>query len=205
MLKITQTLLSAWEYTYACREECHEEAYHDFLNALNLVPKEKTESMMNGLLFEDEVYKEASGIERYEHPTWELGIMKTASIIRGGQFQVKADRNITVAGHEFKIIGILDVLKAGTIYDIKFLNKGFHSADVVNKYLHSPQHPAYFYLVPEAYQFKYIVCDGTDIYTEPYTRKNTRHIGEIIEEFVSFLKDSDLWEIYQEKWSINNA
>lgn len=205
MLKITQSLLSAWEYTYSCREECHDDAFNSFLDTINKVKQEPTEAMINGLAFESEVYREASGMSRDIHPQWELGIMKTASIIRGGQFQVKADRNITVAGHDFKIIGILDALKAGTIYDLKFLNKGFHSADVVNKYLNSPQHPAYFYIIPEALDFKYIVCDGTDIYTEPYTRKNTRHIGEIIEEFVSFLKDSDLWETYQEKWSINNA
>ena len=199
MLKITQSLLSAWEYTYSCREECHDDAFNSFLDTINKVKQEPTEAMINGLAFESEVYREASGMSRDIHPQWELGIMKTATIIRGGQYQVKADRDITVAGHEFKIIGVLDVLKAGTIYDVKFLNKSFHSADVVNKYLHSPQHPAYFYLIPEAFQFKYIVCDGNDIYTEPYTIKNTRYIGDIIEEFVSFLKDCGLWKVYKEK------
>ncbi len=59
--------------------------------------------------------------------------------------------------------GVLDYLKCGVIYDTKY-SKTYK----VNKYLDSPQHPMYFVLAPEAYEFQYKICDGEWIYTEIY-------------------------------------
>ncbi len=96
--------------------------------------------------------------------------------------------------------GILDALKAGTIYDVKFSNKSFDSAELAGKYFDSPQHPAYLYLLPEAREFTYLVSDGEDLYTETYTRKNSQSLPEIVEEFLMSIDAMGLMPVYLEKW-----
>ena len=198
---ITQSLISSWSYALTCADEYKETAYADFLNALNRIEKTTTPEMQNGIEFENEVYREAGGITRTPHPEWENGIKATASVLRGAPVQVKARREMTVGGMNLLVYGILDALKAGTIYDVKFSNKSFHSAELAGKYLESAQHPAYFYLVPEADEFIYLVSDGVDLYTERYTRKDTRPFAEIAKEFLDFLDDTGLMKTYREKWA----
>ena len=100
----------------------------------------------------------------------------------------------------FLVYGILDALQAGVIYDVKFRNKSLGSEDIYGKYLNSPQHPAYFYIVPEATEFRYLVSDGEELYQEVYARENTRFIGDIIAEFISSLESMDLLERYKQNW-----
>lgn len=198
---ITQSLISSWNYMMSCREECQEEAYADFLNTLNRVPKETTPEMQNGIDFENEVYKAAAGVPRTAHPKWEDGINAVATLIKGAPVQVKAQRGLTLGSMELLVYGIMDALKAGVIYDVKFSNKGFGSAELAGKYLDSPQHPAYFFIEPDAREFQYLVSDGVDLYTETYTRANSRSFKEIAEEFLTSLDAMDLLGVYKEKWS----
>lgn len=198
---ITQSLLSAWGYLFDCHEGCEEDARADFLATLNREQKEKTQAMLNGIEFESEVYAQAHGMTRHPHEKWETGIRKVAAIIGNAPVQVKAKRDLPVGDMDFLVYGILDALKAGVIYDVKFRNKSLASEDIYGKYLLSPQHPAYFYIVPEATEFQYIVCDGEDVYREVYTREGTRDIGEIIECFIRWLKAEGLLEVYKEKWA----
>lgn len=200
MYLMTQSLLSSWGYMYNCYEGQEEEAYNSFLTTLKREPKEPTEAMMNGLEFENEVYLVSHGKEREPHPKWEQGIQTVAAIIKGAPTQVRTQREIEVCGIEFLLYGVLDAIKAGVIYDVKFSNKSFGSAELMGKYTDSPQHPAYLYMEQEAYKFEYLVSDGTDLYTESYDRKSTRPIAEIIEEFISSIKDMDLFELYKENW-----
>jgi len=202
MLLITQSLLSSWGYMYNCWEEGQEQAKEDFLRSLNREPIPPNEAMQAGIDFERAVYAEAAGQPRPELPKWESGIQQIADIIRGGQVQVSIRRPITVDGVCFQIHGILDVLKAGTIYDVKYKVKSFGSLDLAGSYVDSPQHPAYFYLVPEAREFRYLVSDGTDLYIETYARQNTAYIGDLIAEFVTSIKAMGLYELYTEKWSV---
>ena len=198
---ITQTLLSYWLYTFNCAEGYEEEANDDFLRTLRREPGEQSEAMLNGIKFENSVYALARNPQDMTvWPAWKAAASKVADIIRGGQIQVKVQRNITVGNDTYLIYGILDALKAGTIYDVKFSSKGFGSAELAGKYLESPQHPAYMYCVPEAFAFKYLVSDGQDIYIETYTRKMTPDIGEIIRNFRTDLRARGLEEIYLEKW-----
>lgn len=200
MYLITQTLLSSWQYVFNCHEGSEEEAMESFIKTLNREPLEPNEAMLNGRAFEDEVYRAAAGMPRYVHPTWENGIRAVAKKFGSAIPQLKAKRGITVNGMEFLVYGILDGLRAGTIYDVKFLNKSMGSADLYGKYLESPQHPAYFYIVPEATEFIYLVSDGNDLYTEPYRREDTRFIGDVIAEFIQSIESMGLLEIYKEKW-----
>lgn len=197
---ITQSLLASWNYTFSCYESSFDEAYSDFLDTLNRKKHEKTPSMQNGIDFENEVYKEAKGEIRSPHPKWESGIKAVAEIIKGAPVQIKAQREIQVSGYTLLVYGILDSLKAGTIYDVKFCNKSFHTAELAGKYIDSPQHPAYLYAVPEAQKFTYLVSDGTDLYTETYTRNNSKPFEDIAKSFIFFLETSGLMPIYKEKW-----
>ena len=216
---ITQSLLSSWNYTFNCFEGYEEEAQAEYLQTLRREKGEPSEAMLKGIAFENLVYSIADGsfrpayapsfpcnpnngepMERFVYPPGYQGACKVAEIIQGAPVQVKAQREITVDGMDFLVYGILDALKAGTIYDVKFKNKSFGSLDLAGDYLDSAQHPAYFYIVPEASEFKYLVSDGSDIYIETYRREDTPFIGDIIYEFIDSLAGWGLLDLYKEKW-----
>lgn len=197
---ITQSLLSAWSYVHYCREGQEEDAMASFLSTLRREPSEPTEAMQNGIEFESAVYAEASGQMRPPHPKWEHGICEVAAFLKDAQFQVRVQREITVRGITFLVYGVLDALHAGVISDVKFKSKSFGSLDLAGEYFNSPQHPFYFYLVPEAHLFRYLVSDGTDLYLEQYTPEDTQDAGELIDEFIQFLNASGLMETYKQYW-----
>lgn len=197
---MTQSLLSSWAYTFDCFEGCEEDAQADFLRTLRREPGEQTEAMLNGISFETGVYLAAANLPDKPNEKWINGTKTVADIIRGSQVQVKVSREIVVDGMSFLLYGILDALKAGVIYDVKFLNKSMNSADLYGKYLNSAQHPAYFYLVPNATEFQYLVSDGEDVYIERYQRDQTRGIDEIIHDFIDSITKQGLLDLYKEKW-----
>lgn len=199
-LLITQSLLSAWGYAHTCYEGCAEDAYMEFLNTLNRVPRETTKEMQNGIDFENEVYKEAFNLKRTPHKNWEQGIKSVASIVKGAPTQVKVQSELTIREHTILAYGVLDALKAGVIYDVKFCNKSFGSAELAGKYLDSPQHPAYLFMVPEAREFTYLVSDGVDLYTETYNRSNSRPFHDIVDDFLYSIDAMGLMPVYLEKW-----
>ncbi len=216
---MTQSLLSSWLYTFDASDEYGEEAMKDFLSTLNREKKEPNEAMQNGIDFENLVTAILNGtptaIQRdkvwgkdefreklvpvAEHK-WYAGASKIAEILQGARLQVKAMRNTFLLGNSLLLYGILDGLKAGIIYDIKFLNKGMGGAELAGKYLESPQHPMYFELVPAAYEFRYLVSDGTDLYIETYSREDTPPIDAEIERFLYWLDVTGYMPIYKEKW-----
>jgi len=202
---ITQSLISSWAYTFECFEGCEEDAKQDFLRVLRKDRGEETEAMRNGKEFEKEVYLEASGYPRKPHPNWEPGIRAVARIIQGAPIQVKCSRPLEVDGESFLVYGILDALKAGVIYDVKFRNKPFPNSEndsgVYGKYLNSAQHPFYFYIVPEAYEFQYLLSDGVELYVETYHREDVRSAASIISEFICSIRGMGLLDLYKEKWS----
>lgn len=197
---MTQSLLSSWAYTFDCFEGCEEDAQADFLRTLRREPGEQTEAMLNGISFETGVYLAAANLPDKPNEKWINGTKAVADIIRGAQVQVKVSREIVVDGMSFLLYGILDALKAGVIYDVKFLNKSMNSADLYGKYLNSAQHPAYFYLVPSATEFQYLVSDGEDVYIERYQRNQTRGIDGIIHDFIDSITKQGLLDLYNEKW-----
>ena len=200
-LLITQSLLSAWNYTFDCMEGYEEDAMSDFLKSLRREPKEQTDAMLLGCTFEDEVYKVALGETRETpHPKWENGIQAVATHIMDAAVQVKCYADFSICGQDFLLFGIMDAIKAGHIYDVKFTTKSLGSGDFYGKYLNSPQHPAYLYAVPEAKDFTYLVSDGDELYTETYTREMTRPFPEIVEDFVRWLKSMQLYDEYVEHW-----
>lgn len=198
---ITQSLLSSWNYVHNCWEGCEEDAMASFLATLRREPAEVTEAMQDGIEFENAVYAEASGLLRPLHPKWERGICEVAAFLKGAQFQVRVQREIQIAGMTFLVYGVLDALQAGIISDVKFKSKSFGSLDLAGEYFDSPQHPFYFFMVPEARLFRYLVSDGTDLYIEQYTPDETPDAGELIAEFVDFLNVTGHMETYKKYWA----
>lgn len=197
---ITQSLLSAWAYTFNCYESLADEAWEDFIHTLKREPDEVNQAKLNGRSFEDEVYAAAAGAKRSPNRKWENGIQKVAAIIRGAPVQVRASRELEVDGMTFLVYGILDALKAGIIYDVKYKDKSFGILDIAGDYLDSSQHPTYFYLVPEAREFQYLVSDGEDLYIERYTPQESRPLSSIIREFIPSITRMGLLELYKEHW-----
>ena len=198
---ITHSLLSSW--LHAIKEDPYEDVtterdnYAEFLDVLNRVQTPPTEAMQNGLDFEELVTSIANGADFQadrEH-RWYDAASKVADIVRGGQFQVKAKKPVTVNGTDFLLYGRLDVLKAGDIDDIKF-TKNYERG----KYFGSTQHPMYFELIPEASRFCYLISNGTDTWTETYAREETRSIYPVISDFAYWLRAQGLFHIYAEKW-----
>ena len=221
-LKITKTLIESWQYIFDCFEGGEDEAMESFLKTLRREPLEPTEAMLNGTNFENLCYEMASdknvvdevydgtvcpvnGEANYSisFPKWYTGAKKVAEIIRGGQFQVPVSCNLSVAGKDFWLYGICDVVKAGTIYDVKFKNKSLGSADVYGNYLNCSQHSIYLRSLPEASNFIYLVSDGEDLYTQEYNRKSSKPVEEYITNFYAWLMTNpDLLQIYNERWAV---
>lgn len=215
---LTHSLLSSW--LHGIKENPFEDAtterdaYSEFLDYLNKVETPPTEAMLNGMEFEKLVTAICNGEQTFglipadpknpyagmvpmgidEH-RWYSAAAKMAQIIVGGQFQFKARKYVTVNGIDFLLFGKLDVLKAGDIDDIKF-SKSYDRG----KYFSSTQHPMYLELVPEARRFNYLVSNGTDVWTETYTREETPDIYPIISDFVDWITEQGLLSIYKEKW-----
>jgi hypothetical protein len=202
VFKITQSLLSAWNYVFDCWEGCEEDAMASFISALRNEPETATEAMLDGRAFEAEVYKEADGVMRPPHNKWESGIVQVAEILRGAQFQVRAAREVEIDGMTFRVVGVLDALRAGTIFDVKYKSKSFGSMELAGSYLNSPQHPFYFFLVPEATEFKYLVSDGSDLYIEQYAKEDCTSAEMLIRQFVQFLESANLLDVYKKYWRI---
>ena len=197
---ITKSLLSSWGYTFDCMEGKEEEAYEDFLHALRREETPTPEAAQAGIDFENTVYSVAAGQPTVIRPGWEDGVRKLSAILRGAQVQVRVQRDIQVDGVDYLVYGVLDAIKAGVIYDVKYKSKSFSQLELAGSYRDNPQHPAYLYMVPGAREFQYLVSDGEDLYIEKYTPAETRPIGEIIRDFIRSISGMGLLDEYQQHW-----
>ena len=204
---------------FDCYEGGEDDAKEAFLRTLRREPTVTTPEIQNGIDFENLCYaiangsfrpewKDAHAVNRvtgeamgyYGYPKNYSGAKLVANRITGAQVQVRASREIKVDGMTFVVYGVLDALKAGTIYDVKFKNKSFGKLELAGSYRESPQHPFYFYLVPEALDFTYLVSDGEDLYTETYRPEECRSAAQIIHDFLQWLVGADLLELYKKHW-----
>lgn len=189
---LTQSLLSDFQRVFTA-----EDGYDAFMASLYRKPKPMTEAMADGIAFEGAVNSVLNG--EYIPPThkWYKPVMELAEYLAGSQQQVSLKRDIIVDGICFQMHGILDFLRSGVIYDTKF-SKHYY----LNKYLQSPQHPTYFYLVPEAREFQYLSCDGQFIYKEIYRPDEIIPIEYTIKQFMVFLDRNHLIDTYTSLWNL---
>ena len=188
--RLTQSLLSAYLWTFK-----KEDGYDEFIAALNREKKQPTTAMLDGIRFESCVNNVLDGNPISEDHEWYKPVTQLAKYLEGSQKQVTIFKDIRVDGVDFLLHGVLDFLRAGVIYDTKY-SKTYR----LNKYLKSPQHPMYLELVPEAYRFEYLICDGTWLYKEAYPRDIVEPIEPTIRNFMKYLDMHNLVNIYTEKW-----
>jgi hypothetical protein len=203
---MTQSLLAAWEYMFKSPPphldvdeiEFKEKAKERFLSVLKREPQGATEPMLKGREFEALVYEIAQGATVDERTPFYEGAKKIANIVAGGQYQVKVQKSVWIGKREFLLYGILDCLKSGAIYDVKFTSK---RAYYVGKFFNSPQHPMYLELVPEARMFTYLISDGNMLWGETFARGGEmRGIIPRVKDFLYWLEFDGLLNLYLEKW-----
>lgn len=204
MIKITQSLIGSWDRVFSCYDEQREEYFAEFTDALRRVRKPDTDAQAEGKIFENVVQALAQGRDVDIPKGMDKGARAVADIVRGGCFQVRMQRELTIGGERYLLEGIADVMKAGTIYDIKKKVKKFSSSSVyvAGTWLSSPQHPAYFFLEPNARELIYLCSDGEDLYTERYLPREVVPFPIIAAEFIGSLKALDLYEEYKKYWTI---
>ena len=188
LYKITASLLNSWAYIYECKPEYSEDAYDSFIKTLNRIKTPPNIYMQRGIDFEEKVYN---------------GEVQTLSqICEGGAFQVYIEKEYNINDIPIKVLGYIDALKQGVVYDIKRVT----SYDV-GKYFWSRQHHVYMNLVPEADEFIYLIAAGyndnnIDIHTEKYEKDDIIDLREIIKEFFLWLENNNLMETYLKNWLI---
>lgn len=186
---ITQSLLSSWQWALSSGD------MEEFNAVLRRQNKPQTRAMLDGIRFENILEAAIRGAEIPEDHEWRKPIRQLARYLSNTQYQVKVSKQLIVNGVPFTCYGIFDFLKAGIIYDTKF-SKTYH----VGKYLDSPQHPMYFYLCPEAYEFQYLICDGKYVYRESYRPDDIAPISVTIGKFMDWMDKANLVDVYCENW-----
>lgn len=198
---LTQSLLSSWIYYLNADEDRLQAAWGSFVSTLRRDKKEPTQTMQDGILFEDMVNRLVAG-EALENNVpnakWDAAARRFAGRCAGGLSQVPVTGDLSVAGMDFVLYGIADYVKAGLIMDIKKVTRYEYG-----KYQHSPQHPMYLHLLPEAKRFDYLIFDGSNCHIETYRLEDCNPIDQTISEFIRFLKDTGWLDIYKQFWSMN--
>ena len=193
-VRITKTLLDSWLWSYK-----RDDGWEDFLSTLNRERKPPTKAMLDGTRFENCLNSVLDGEKIPQDHEWYAPITEMSMELWGCSQQVVLFQECMVDGQRFLLHGVLDYLRAGRIWDCKF-TKNYH----LNKYYWdgTAQTSMYFALVPEARDFTYIVSDGKWVYRERYPRDIVPPIENYIKNFIKFLKQHGLWEVYAEKWSV---
>lgn len=190
--RITATLLNSWNYLWEAHDDWYEKSRQDFENYLRRIKTPPTWQMQRGLDYEELVING--------------GVPEISQKVKDGAYQVCAEKVIEVDGVKYKLLGYLDVLKAGIITDLKRTTKYEFP-----KYMNSYQHWVYFTLIPNAYQFDYEVAYGhselpydttVQFTTETYHNDGQAEsrIKEAIRQLISWLKINNLHEIYKENY-----
>lgn len=197
---MTQSLLSSWIYYLNADEERSQAAWDSFVSTLRREKKEPTKAMNDGILFEDMVNRLVAGeqIDNDPHEKWDAAARRFAGRCAGGLYQVPVAGDLSVSGMDFCLYGVCDYVKAGLIMDIKKVTRYEYG-----KYQHSPQHPMYLHLLPEAKRFDYLIFDGSSCHIETYRREDCKPIEQTISEFISFLEGTNGLDVYRQFWAMS--
>ena len=194
-VRVTKSLLDSWLYSYK-----KEDGYADFLRTLNREKTPPTQAMLDGTAYENMLNNVLNGEPIYMDNEYYDVLIEMAYELQGSQQQVVLFKDVDINGQPTLLHGVLDYLIAGHIYDCKF-SKTYH----LNKYLweNTTQTGMYLALVPEAFDFTYIITDGKYVYRERYPRDIVPPVEYQINQFYKFLKSHGLWEIFETKWRAN--
>ena len=197
-LLVTPSLLNSWLYIWLSRDNVKESAndaicledkqdlamqksYDEFLGTLRREQTPPNENMLRGIQYEEDCYK---------------GLTDASPIIKGGAFQIVGKKYVVVDNVPFLMYGRLDVLQNGIIYDIKRVTRY-----ATQKYLHSAQHGFYLDLFQDARQFTYLAFDGNKLHQETYYRGQYKPTEAILSDFIQWLRENNLWDVYASLWA----
>lgn len=201
--RVTATLLNSWQRIWDAKDRVfssdndnmsyedkvdleREKATKEFISLLNREPTPDNEYMKRGREYEEKV---CNGLDDEFSP-----------IVEKGAFQVTLTKKVIINNTPILLYGVLDVLKAGRIMDIKRVVK--YSS---GKYKNSHQHSMYLYLAPESYDFTYLICDDKgNHYYENYERQNCEDILVVVSQFIDYLKSNDLYDTFIQNWASKN-
>ena len=194
-IRLTKSLLDAWLYSFKV-----EDGWDKFLLTLNREKVPVTEAMLFGIQYENVLNNVLLGEQIPEDHEWRKPILEMADELRGSQQQVVLFRDTEVDGQPILLHGVLDYLREGHIWDCK-MTKRYH----LNKYYwkYTTQTAMYLALVPEAFDFTYIISDGKWVYREKYPRDIVPPIEPTVKNFLEFCEKQNLMNILIEKWSVN--
>ena len=208
MFLITASLLNSWRYYLDTHDEDmyenetgsrEEKARLDFINTLSRIRTEPNEAMKAGIDFENAVTRCIRGDPEnsYLDPRWsERCVEEIARRLDGAILQCKLKDKVEVDGDEYLLYGVLDALKADTVSDIKFTGKY-----ETGKFLYSYQHHMYFAIAPGTERFRYLVCDGNNVYTEEYWREYALDMKSVIRDFRRWLSMyQDMETLFLDNW-----
>lgn len=195
-VRITKSLLDSWLWAFK-----RDDGWDDFLSVLHREKKPPTKAMLDGTRFENVLNNVLNGEAIPADHEWVSVIAEMSKDLYGAQQQVTLFQDCDVNGQQFLLHGVLDYLRAGRIWDCKF-TKNYH----LNKYFweETSQTAMYLAIVPEARDFTYIISDGKYVYRERYQRDIVPPIEPTINNFMQYLKKHGLWDVYCEKWRVNN-
>lgn len=194
---ITPSLLNAWafieqsveyvresendviSYEDKC-DDARKKAFDDFLLVLKREPVPTNQYMQLGNEFEADTY---------------AGKTCFSEIVEGGAFQIVGKKYETINGINFLLYGRLDCLKGGVIYDIKRVQRW-----KLAKYKKSHQHPFYMHLFSDCSEFQYLIFDGEKGHIEKYDRAECSDIKLVIGDFIEWLENNNLLDIYLQNW-----
>lgn len=193
-IRLTKSLLDAWLFSFRV-----DDGWERFLLTLNRQKTPVTEAILDGTRYENCLNSVLNGEKIPEDHEWMKPILEMAEELRGSQQQVVLFRDTEVDGQPILLHGVLDYLREGHIWDCKF-TKRYH----LNKYFweYTTQTAMYLALVPEAFDFTYIISDGKWVYRERYPREIVPPIEPTIKNFMTFCDQHDLRKILEEKWSV---
>lgn len=200
---ITKTLLDNFAYylqdEYKTQEDCRKE----FLNMLSREKFAPNEAMQAGLDFEAKVEEFTktfkAGIRSPEGVGTPVGYI--GSIVAGGVWQARCSRELDINGKNFMLYGRCDVVKADTVYDIKFTTKTGNYD--LGKYTDSSQHLIYLHCTGLP-KFSYLLSDGKDWWREDYFNnpKIEDEIKSKISDFIAYLEgDKEASDLYYSRWA----
>ena len=196
-VRVTKSLLDQWLYSYRV-----EDGWEKFLATLNREKTPPTQAMLDGTAYENMLNNVLNGEPLYmDNPYYDV-LCEMSYELQGSAQQVTLFKDVVVDGVPTLLNGVLDYLMAGHIYDCKF-SKNYH----LNKYLweYTAQTGMYLALVPEAMDFTYIITDGKYVYRERYPREIVPPVEDTINQFYKFLRQHNLWDIFEEKWRVLNG
>lgn len=198
-LLVTPTLYNDWRFYHLMDFKVKQ----DFLNTLLKVPMVRSQPMQDGIDFEDDVRAVADGHvdpTRFEQSSRTDCVIEIANIVRGGLWQERVKREVSLCGLDLLLYGKADVFKRDFIFDIKWTANG--SGYEPGKYKESIQHPLYM-ICGQMPRFAYLITDGKSVWREDYhVDDSTEHklLANVAAMVDSIMSDVDFKKAYLENW-----